>query len=98
MNIKREMLNKLLDIDTPEKLSMKLSSAYSFNRYRNGWIPCIKMLRKRGYLDSEIEEILRSKITRWAADNSRNRYGYNTASDLARYMDNHPNDVKEILS
>lgn len=91
-------LDKLLDVESPEDFSARMSDAYSYKYFRNGWIPCIKMLRSRGYLDREIEDILRSKVTRWARDNSRNQNYYHTAADLARYMDANPNTIKEIIS
>jgi hypothetical protein len=65
----------------------ELSDAYSSDRYRGGFSGCIRMLRKRGYNDREIEAILRSKWTRWAGDSSDNRYGYCTSGDLARFLD-----------
>jgi hypothetical protein len=65
----------------------ELSDAYSTDRYRNGWAGCIRMLRKRGYTDREIEAIIRSKHTRWAGDSSDKPYGKVTSVDLARYMD-----------
>jgi predicted nicotinamide N-methyase len=40
---------------------------------------------------------LRSKLTRWARDVSSNKYGFNSANDLARYMDKNPEAVKELL-
>jgi hypothetical protein len=65
----------------------ELSDAYSADRYKNGFGACIKMLRKRGYDDRQIEAILRSKWTRWAGDGSEHRYGQCTASDLAKFLD-----------
>lgn len=66
----------------------ELSDAYSTNNYGGNWKPCIRMLRKRGYNDREIEAIIRSKWTRWADDNTQKRYGKTTSADLARYLDN----------
>lgn len=97
MNIGKMMLDKLEGNLTPAELSEQLSDAYSFGAYKNGWIPCIKMLRKRKYLDSEIEIILRSKFTRWARDCSNNRYGSNSANDLAKYMDKNKESLEDLL-
>jgi hypothetical protein len=89
---------------TPQELDDKISDAYSRDRYRNGFIPCIKMLRKRGLSDREIEAVLRSKWTRWAADWAEGEFGYScgymTASAFEKYMfyahkyGKNPNDWK----
>jgi hypothetical protein len=92
-----KMLRKLQGYLTDEELAKKLSDAYSTHRYRNGWINCIRMLRKREYTEDQIETIIRSKLTRWAGDASDNRYGFYSANDLARYIDKYPDVVKELL-
>jgi hypothetical protein len=69
-----KMLQKL-EGKAPEDFAKRLEDAYSSARYRGGFTGCIKMLRKLNYNDEEIETILRSKIARWAADSSKNRYG-----------------------
>lgn len=83
---------------TPQQLAEQLETAYSTDRYRGGWLSCVKMLRKRGYSDREIEAIIRSKHTRWAGDASSSRYGYVNSADLARYIDKHSKDewTKEV--
>lgn len=70
---------------TVEDLADKTSDAYSATRY-NSWKACIKALRKEGYDDMQIEAILRSKITRWAADRSKNSYGKASSVDLLSYV------------
>jgi len=89
MSLTVQELNLLFDDleHTVIGLNTKLNNAYSYKRYRDGWIPCINMLRKQGYNDIEVEAILRSKYTRWAADAGGKRYGYATARDLKNYMD-----------
>lgn len=67
----------------------ELSDAYSYDRYKNGWVPSIKMLRKENYNDREIEALLRSKWARRAANNSVKSYGNVTASDLKKYIELH---------
>ena len=57
----------------------ELSDAYSTPQYLNGWECCIRMLRRRGYNDLQIETIIRSKWTRWACDASNNAYGQHTS-------------------
>jgi hypothetical protein len=69
------------------QFAIELASAYSTSRYKGGWVGCIEMLRKRGYSDPQIEAIIRSKWTRWAADNSSDDE-YATADDLVRFIDN----------
>lgn len=68
------------------KLVEKTSSAYSFDRYKS-WEACIKALLKMQYTEQQIEAILCSKITRWAADRSSKPYGNATSKDLLAYID-----------
>lgn len=70
---------------TIEELSEKTSDAYSYDRY-NSWSACIKALRKAQYNDMQIEAILRSKWTRWAADSSDKSYGKSSSVDLMKYI------------
>ena len=92
-----KMLRKLEGWLSPQELAVKLSDAYSTDRYRNGWVNCIRMLRKRNYTDDEIEIIIRSKATRWAGDMSNNRSGQYSANDLARFMDENLDLIKAAL-
>lgn len=62
------------------------SDAYSANRYAS-WRACVTMLARRNYSYAECEWILRSKWTRWAADQSGKNYGRSTSRDLARFLD-----------
>lgn len=64
-----------------------LIGGYSLDNYGGDWTACIKMLRKRGMSDREIEAVLRSKWTRWAADASSKSYGKANSADLARFLD-----------
>lgn len=82
-----------------EKFAEKLADAYSTDGYRNGWRACIKMLRRDFNMnDREIEAVIRSKWTRWAADASVNRYGHHTAKDLAAYLTKMGRDLKSELA
>src|SRR6266404_2780101 len=76
--------------DPPQKsvsqFAEELSDAYSTSNYRNGWGACIKLLRRRYLDDRQIEAIIRSKWTRWAADASNKRYGSVSAVDLINWM------------
>jgi hypothetical protein len=98
MNDGQKMLKKLEGWLTNKEFAEVLSDAFSTTGYRNGWINCIRMLRKRGYLDCDIESIIRSKITRWAGDESNNRYGFHSANDLARYIDKYPNCLTGLIT
>lgn len=72
---------------TIQQLADKTADAYSHDSYTPaGWRACCVMLRKKGYTDDQIEDILRSKWTRWAGDASRKRYGYYTSKDLERAL------------
>lgn len=86
---KAQFINQRINTIDVAKLAARLSNAYSTDRYRNGWSACIRMLIKRGYNEKEIEAIIRSKWTRYAADMSPNQYGYVTGADLARFLDTH---------
>jgi hypothetical protein len=66
-------------------LTEKTSDAYSACRY-NSWKACVKKLRVFGCNDNEIEAILRSKWTRWAADSSKSSYGKESSVDLINYI------------
>ena len=67
-------------------LGEQTANAYSFNRYAN-WDAVIVMLRRHGLTDREVEAVLRSKWTRWAADASKARYGRATSRDLERFIE-----------
>lgn len=74
--------------ETIARLAERLSDAYSTDSYRGGWNGCIRMLRKRGYDDRQIEAIIRSKWTRWAGDSDETRrYGNFTSTTLADFLD-----------
>lgn len=68
-----------------DRLSAATEDAYSFDRYRN-WHACAALLARRGYTAAEAECILRSKWTRWAADQSAAPYGRATSADLDRFL------------
>ena len=79
-----------------QELNDNLQDAYSTDNYNDNWSPCIKMLRKRGYNDKQVEAIIRSKWTRWAADGSGKRYGHVNSVDLARFLDSQKNLEAEV--
>lgn len=68
-------------------LAMATENAYSHDTYgAKVWRASIALLLRRGYNLREVEAIMRSKWTRWAAD-QRNGLKV-TSTDLARFMDN----------
>lgn len=69
---------------TTKELAEKTSDAYSYDRY-NSWEACVKKLRNHGCNDFEVEAILRSKWTRWAADSTGNTKA--TSSALMKYIE-----------
>lgn len=72
-------------------LTKRTSDAYSFDRYAS-WKACVAALLRHGYTDRQAERILRSRITRWAADASNARCA--TSKDLLRCLDrNYPRGV-----
>lgn len=81
---------------TVNEMDEKTSDAYSYDRYsRSGWRQSIKYLQSLGFDDELVEEVLRSKIMRWAADSAaNNRYGRNTSKDLQRYLEY--NDISTV--
>jgi len=71
--------------------------AYSADRYtKAGWTHAAEMLLRRGFTGVQVEEILRSKLTRWAGDASDNVYGRCTGADIMRYVADTPNE--QIIS
>ncbi len=71
---------------TVKEMAQKTSDAYSSTRY-NSWESCVRQLQKLGLNDQEVEAVLRSKWTRWAADSSNAPYGKATSKDLLRYIE-----------
>ena len=75
-----------------DDLAERTATAYSWDNYgETRWRAATRMLVRRGYTDAEVEAILRSKWTRWAADMASDRpgwrYGRTNAADLARFLD-----------
>jgi hypothetical protein len=77
----------------------ELADAYSTDRYRNGWSASIKMMRRRGYTDAEINAVIRSKHTRWAGD-SVSKNDNVTSTDLARYLNKNmnPKELAQLVA
>lgn len=67
-----------------------MNDAYSGARYGSAqWRKAARMLAVKGFTAEEIEAILRSKLTRWAADEAGRSGddGSAKAADLIRYME-----------
>lgn len=72
--------------ETVDRLARQTEDAYSYGRYPS-WKAVIAMLLRRGYSEREVEAILRSKWTRWAADQSDRPYGRVPAQALIDFID-----------
>lgn len=79
-----------------DALAERTSDAYSHDHYAS-WRAVAAALLRRGYSDRQAEEILRSKFTRWAADQSDAPYGRATARDLLRLMDRCQGETRALL-
>ena len=81
---------------TVQNLFEKTEDAYSFGRYSaGGWRQCIRIMRKKGWSETEVEAVLRSKHMRWAGDMSDNPHGYVSSGDFQRYLDRYPNQFTQ---
>ncbi len=67
-------------------LAEKTAGAYSADRYAD-WSGLIRALLKRGYTEPQVEAIVASKWTRWAADASEAKYGKVPARALLEWME-----------
>lgn len=79
-------MTKVSVIQASLALAARTGDAYSFGRYASWPAVCAALLR-RGYDDKQVEAIVRSKWTRWAADASNKPHGKATSNDLLRWMD-----------
>lgn len=68
-------------------IAERCADAYSFDRY-NSWPEVARTLLAMGFTDAETEAVMRSKITRWAADSEGKPYGHATARAVAEYIRN----------
>lgn len=75
------------------------SDAYSFPVYgSSAWMACYALLFRRGYNAVEAMAIMRSKLTRLAADSRRNPDAHATSRDLARFLDSmHRSTLQDIV-
>jgi hypothetical protein len=67
-------------------IAEKTEDAYSADRYSN-WAAVAEVLLQRGHSEAEVEEILRSKWTRWAADASNKPYGKASSKSMLSWLE-----------
>jgi hypothetical protein len=77
-------------------LAESTADAYSADSYAS-WSAVAGALLRRGYTAAQAESIMRSKLTRWAADQANSRDGRATANDLLRFLDRCPDEVPSLL-
>lgn len=66
-----------------DSIARRTMDAYSFNYYGfASWRMCCAFLISRGYSDTEVETVLRSKLMRYTADDRKHARA--TSADLAR--------------
>ena len=87
---------KFTKAQAAKKLAERTKDAWSI-RYYTSWVGVAKALLQRGYTPIAAEAILRSKLTRWAADASAAPHGRVPVRDLLRYLDRFPNYVTDVL-
>ncbi len=80
-------------------LAARTDDAYSADRY-SSWREVALAVLSLGYTDAQGEAILRSKITRWAADASDDCEGSVSADAGLRYLSDERNAeiVAEVLA
>jgi len=69
-----------------DELTRRSQDALSAPRYLS-WRACCAELVSLGYTDQAAEAVLRSRHTRWAADDSKARWGCATSADLRRHLE-----------
>jgi hypothetical protein len=72
-----------------EALAKVTEDAYSHGFYtERGWLNAIRVLVQRGFSNEQIDQLMRSKHTRWAGDCAdRHDRKYNSADLVKRYLD-----------
>lgn len=73
---------------TVAKLATSTADAYSFHYYQaKGWASCCALLLDRGFNAVEVDAILRSVLTRFAADSVNTMRRFANGRDLAKFLD-----------
>jgi hypothetical protein len=77
-----------ISIEVARPLANKCANAYSTDNYGGSWLATVRALLERGYSEAEVEALLRSKHTRWAADScERHAYGRHNSTCVLHYID-----------
>ena len=66
-------------------MAERTKDAYSADRYAS-WAQVARVLFREGLNEREVEAVMRSKWTRWAADQDGSRYGRVPAVAVTRYL------------
>ncbi len=74
------------------EIATKCADAYSSGTYQN-WTTVAQKLLGRGLDARQVEAIMRSKWTRWAADASNARHGHVPAKAILDFIDNPRNKI-----
>jgi hypothetical protein len=77
-------------------IAARTRDAYSVDRYAS-WQAVAAALLRRNYTPVAVEALLRSKITRWAADYSKAPRGRATSADVLRCLDRNPGFAEDVL-
>lgn len=70
-------------LTSAQAVAKRCADAYSADRYAS-WSEVARILLKMGFTEAEAEAVMRSKITRWAADSAEFSLG---ATEGRRYRD-----------
>ena len=82
---------------TLNELIEATEASYSWDRYTEaGWKGSIKFLKAQGHTDHQVIELMKSKITRWAADHASKYDGVNSA-DFKRFYNDCKSTVDHVL-
>ena len=69
------------------KLASSTCDAYSRDSFTStGWYKCADVLLSSGLSYDESEDILRSKVMRWAGDASNKHWGNYNSADMIRFF------------
>lgn len=79
-----------------DELARDTQDAWSAGRYAN-WRECARALESCGCTRLRAETILRSKVSRWAADHFETVQHQATASDLLAFIEIQPDAVRAAI-
>lgn len=79
--------NRMTIRATAAMIASRCEDAYSADRYAS-WTGVAARLLRMGFNEAEVEAVMRSKITRWAADAEGKPYGHATVAAVENYIRN----------